>query len=100
VAECPTCAQSFHQQELGSDLLGNRTHLRPNCRTDLTDSTREHLYAGTMLPEAVRVRAQEVREIARKLVKEGERISGVAYVLIAEAEAAIAALRETMQRTA
>jgi hypothetical protein len=76
-------------------------HLRPNWRTDLTDSTREHLYACTMLlPEAVRVRAQEVREIARKLFKEGERISSVAYVRIAEAEAAIAALRETMQRTA
>ena len=79
---------------------GNRMHLRPNWLTDLTDSTREHLYACTMLPEAVRVKAQEVREIARKLVKEGERITSVAYVLIAEAEAAIAALRETMQRTA
>jgi len=99
VAECPTCGRRFRQQELGSDLLGNRTHLCPNCRTDLMDSTREHLYACSMLPEAVRARAQQVRDIARKLVKESERLSSVAYVLMAEAEAAIAELRETMRRT-
>lgn len=63
------------------------------------DSTREHLYACSMLPEAVRARAQQVRDIARKLVKESERLSSVAYVLMAEAEAAIAELRETMRRT-
>ncbi len=100
MAECPVCAQSFRQQELGSDLLGHRTHLCPNCRTDLLENVREHLYACAMLPEAVRVRAQEVREIARKLVKESQRLSSVAYVLIAEAEAAIAALRESMRQTA
>ena len=92
VAECPTCGQRFRQQELGSDLLGNRTHLCRKCRTDLMDSTREHLYACSMLPEAVRARAQQVRDIARKLVKESERLSSVAYVLMAEA--AIAELRE------
>jgi len=63
------------------------------------DSTREHLYACAILPEAVRARAQQVRDIARKLVKESERLSSVAYVLMAEAEAAIAELRETMRRT-
>jgi hypothetical protein len=100
VAECSTCAQRFRQQELASDLLGNRTHLCPRCRTDLTENTRAHLYTCAMLPEAVRLRAQEVREAARKLIKESDRVSSLAYVLIAEAEAAIAALRESMRLTA
>lgn len=52
-----------------------------------------------MLPEEVRLRAQEAREAARRLVKESSRLRDQADVLMREAEAAIAALRETMQRT-
>src|SRR5262245_3233992 len=98
VATCPDCKQSFRQQELGSDLLGNRTHLCPRCRVDLTDPVRAHLYGCAMLPEAVRRRARDAREAARRLIKEGEQLPSNAFVLIAEAEAAIAALRETMRR--
>jgi len=100
VAECSTCTQRFRQQELASDLLSFRTHLCPRCRTDLTENTREHLYACAMLPEAVRQRAQDVREAGRKLIKESDHPASIAYVLIAEAEAAIVALRETMRLTA
>ena len=99
VAECAACTQSFRHQELGSDLLGNRTHLCPRCRTDLTEDLRTHLYTCAMLPRAVRFRAQEVREVSQKLIKESDRLSTVAFVLLAEAEAAIAALRETMRLT-
>lgn len=99
VADCATCTQSFRQQELGSDLLGHRTHLCPRCRADLTETLRTHLYSCAMLPRAVRLRAQEVREASQKLIKESARLSPVAFVLLAEAEAAIAALRETMRLT-
>ena len=57
VAECPPCTQTFRQQQLGSDLLGNRAHLCPRCRADLTENMREHLYACAMLPAAVRGRS-------------------------------------------
>ena len=99
VVECATCRQSFRQQELGSDLLGNRTHLCPRCRGDLTETLRTHLYSCEMLPRAVRLRAQEVREASQKLIRESARLSPVAFTLLAEAEAAIAALRETMRLT-
>ena len=99
VAECAACAQSYRQEELGSDLLGNRTHLCPRCRTDLTEQVRAHLYSCTLLPALIRLRARQARDAAEKLVKESAGLASQAFVLIAEAEAAIAALRETMRRT-
>ena len=98
VAECASCSQDFRQQELASDLLGYRTNLCPRCRMDLTERLREHLYDCSMLPGEVRWRAREARAAARRLVKESQ-VSDQADVLMREAEAAIAALRETMQRT-
>ena len=100
VAKCPACDQSFRQQQLGSDLLGQRTHLCPRCRADLTESLRGHLYTCAVLPEEVRRRAREVRDIARRLVKDSQQSSDRADVLMREAEAATAALRETIQRLA
>jgi transposase-like protein len=99
VAKCPACDQSFRQHQLGSDLLGHRSHLCPRCRTDLTESLRGHLYACTMLPEEVQRRAQDVRDTARRLAKHSSQLRDLADVLMREAEAATAALRETMQRT-
>ncbi len=100
VAECPACSQSFRQQQLASDLMGNRTHLCPGCRADLSEAVRAHLYSCAMLPSEVQLRAREVREAARKLIKESQELSNCADVLMREAEAAIAALRETMTRIA
>ena len=100
VAECANCAKKFRQQELASDLMGNRTHLCPGCRADLTNAVRSHLYACAMLPSEVQRRAREVREAARKLIKQSQELSNCADVLMREAEAAIAALRETMTRMA
>jgi len=100
VAECPRCLQGFRQYELGADLFGNHTHLCPRCRADLTETLRGHLYACAMLPEEVRRRAQALRDAARKLAKESSELRDHADVLMQETEAALAALRETMQRTA
>ena len=64
---------------------------------DLTEQLREHLYNCLMLPGEVRRKAREARAAARRLVKESQ-LSDQADVLTREAEAAIAALRETMRR--
>jgi len=101
VAKCPSCAQSLiRRHELASGLLDNRTHFCPRCRTDLTESIRSHLYGCAMLPAEIRQQAQEVRDAARRLVKESHQPTDRADILMREAEAAVAALRETMQRTA
>ena len=96
VAECATCIQSYRQFELGSDLVSNRVHLCPNCRADLSESVRAHLYSCAMLPEELRRRLHAAREAVGKLIKRSA--SDPADVLKREAEAAIAALRETMRR--
>ena len=66
----------------------------------LTESIRRHLYGRAMLPAEVRQQAQRVRDAARQLVKESHQLSDRAEVLAREADGAVAALRETMQRTA
>jgi len=96
VAECPTSGQDFRQSELGSDLLGDRTHLCPRCRVELIERVREHLYSCPMLPGEVRRRTREARAAARKLAKESGQLRDQADVLMREAEAAIAALRQIM----
>jgi len=53
-----------------------------------------------MLPAELREQAQQVRDAARRLVKESHQLSDRAEVLMRETEAAVAALRETMQLTA
>jgi hypothetical protein len=97
VATCRTCAQEFRQGELGSDLLGNRSHLCPRCRIDLMEQVREHVYNCTALPSEVRRRAREVRAAARMLVKESHQATDRADVLMRETEAAIVALHESMR---
>jgi hypothetical protein len=96
VAECAACVHSYRQSELGSDLVNNRVHLCPNCRADLTESVRAHLYSCAVLPEELRRKLQAAREAVGKLVKRSA--SDPADVLKREAEAAVSALRETMRR--
>jgi hypothetical protein len=98
-AKCIACAKNFRHQELAADLLGHRTNLCPRCRADLTESMRGHLYSCAMLPKEVRQRAREARDAAQRLVKESHEAADRADVLLREAEAAIAMLRETMRRT-
>jgi hypothetical protein len=98
-AKCIACAKNYRHQELGADVLGQRTNLCPRCRADLTESMRGHLYSCAMLPEEVRRRAREARDAARKLLKQSAQSRDLADVLMREAEAAIAMLRATMRRT-
>jgi len=74
VAECASCSQDFRQQELGADLLDNRTNLCPRCRMDLTERLREHLYNCLMLPGEVRRKAWEARAATRRLLKERDQL--------------------------
>ena len=97
-ASCLACDQRFRQQELVSEFLGNRTHLCPRCRADLTESLRAHLYTCLTLPEEVRRAAREVRDASQRLIKESGQLQDLADVLMREAEAAVAALRATMRQ--
>ena len=96
---CATCGASFYLSELVFDpIIGGRTHLCPWCRRDLTASVREHLYQCALLPEHVRRVARAARDTARILVKESRQLQDNADVLMREAEAAVAALRETVRK--
>ena len=99
VAYC--CDLSFRLTELAADA-GGRTNLCPRCHRDLTRIARAHLYGCAMLPSEVRLRAQAVREAARRLVKQSHQLRDSSDVLIREAEAALfeshRALRETMSK--
>jgi hypothetical protein len=67
---------------------------------DLTESVRGHLYSCTMLPEEVDLRSREARDATSKLLRQNYQAAGGADVLMREAEAAIAALRDTMRHLA
>jgi hypothetical protein len=100
VAECVHCGGRFYLQEVAStDSFGVRTHECPGCRTDLTDRIRAHLYDCAILPVEVRGTAQAARETARSLVKQSsqEHVHSIAQ-LVAEAEAALYALRDTIRQ--
>ncbi len=98
-AKCTACAKSFRYEQLAADLFDHRTNLCPPCRADLTESMRGHLYSCAMVPEEVRRRARDARDAAGKLIKQSHQAVARADGLMREAEAALAALRETMRRT-
>jgi hypothetical protein len=100
VAECVRCGGRFYLQEVASlDSFGVRTHGCPGCHTDLTDRIRAHLYGCAILPVEVRRRAQAAREAARSLVKHSaeQHVRSIAQ-LVAEADAALYALRGTIRQ--
>jgi len=90
VAECTACRASVR--------ISNRTHLCPRCHVDLSASVRAHLSACSWLPRVVRHRVEAVRVAAGKLINERGSARGEADHLMREAEAAFAALRETMRQ--
>src|SRR5262245_16020939 len=102
VAYCLGCDLRFRLSELAPDVLGGWTNVCPRCRRDLTASVRAHLFSCALLPAEVRLRAQTVREAARRLVKQSQQARDRADVLMREAEAALfdsqRALREAMSR--
>jgi DNA-directed RNA polymerase subunit RPC12/RpoP len=98
VAACVPCGRTFRQEQLSIDIFSGLIHLCPRCSADLSESLRGHLYSCPEILSSLRQRAQEARDEARKLVKESHQSRDRADVLIREAEAAIAALRETMRQ--
>jgi len=96
--ECAPCASSFRLSELGSDLRG-RTNLCPQCRQDLTDGVRAHLYKCDMVSEEVRRRAQAVRVASERLVKESSEPGDASDVLRQDVGTALQALQEAMRRS-
>ena len=96
VARCLGCARSYYLSELVADLLSGRTHLCPQCRRDLTENVRSHVYSCAVMPDEVRQRAQALREVAQRLVKESQQLRDKADVLIREAEAAVEERRRAL----
>jgi hypothetical protein len=96
VARCQACAHHVHLSQLATDLDGG---LRcSQCRRDLTDSVRAHLYRCAMLPAEVRSRAVAARAAARDLVKRSQQLHNNADVLMREAEVALDERRKALRR--
>jgi len=86
VAKCLWCVVGFRMMELAADPLGSRTSLCPQCRKDLTQSVRAHLFGCVVLPSEIRHRTQEVRDAAQTLIKRSRELSDRSHLLIREAE--------------
>jgi len=86
VAKCLWCVESFRMMELAADPLGSRTNLCPQCRKDLTQSVRAHLFGCVVMPSEIRQRTQEVRDAAQTLIKRSRELSDRSHLLIREAE--------------
>jgi len=102
VAQCLSCNRQYRFEELAAGLFRRHTNMCPRCGTDLTESVRAHLFGCAMAPSEVRVRAQEVREAAQRLVKQSQQTRDRSDVPLREAEAALFErqrdLREAMSR--
>jgi hypothetical protein len=82
--------------ELAADL-GGRSNLCPRCRQDLTETVRGHLFGCELLPDEIRRQAREVREMARRLVKESTQLRDTSDVLIRQLEAALLQAQQTLK---
>jgi hypothetical protein len=99
VAECVACARRFRPIELSATATDAHPRRCPSCGEDLIGNIRRHLYDCTLLPAEVRRRAHAARDAARELVKQSHRLREAADVLVHEADAALAALRDAMRRS-
>jgi hypothetical protein len=98
VARCLACDLSYRYTELAADILGgSRMNMCPRCRLDLTEAVRGHLFRCTMLPSEIRLRAQELRHAAQRLVKESQQLGDRSDVLIQEAEATLFATQRALR---
>jgi hypothetical protein len=96
VANCVACGLSLRLMELAADL-GGRTNLCPQCRQDLTENARGHLFGCELLPDEIRRTAQELRETAQHLVKHTLLLRDTSDVLIREMEAALFRAQQTLK---
>jgi hypothetical protein len=103
------CAASLRTRATYTTLPTARQTRKPHehvpwvSRRDLTEAIRAHLFRCPMLPSAIRLRAQELRDAGQRLVKESQQRRDRSDVVIREAEAALfraqRALREATPRT-
>ena len=104
VAKCLWCVVGFRMTELATDPLGGRTNRCPQCRKNLTESIRAHLYGCIVLPSEIRQGTQEVLDAAQILIKRSNELFDRSYLLIREAEARLferqQALRAAIARRA
>ena len=104
VAKCLPCGLEFRMLELGADVLRGRTNLCPQCRQDLTENVRAHLFSCVTLPSEIRQRTQDVRDAAQSLIKQSQQAVDRSDVLIREAEVHLferqQALRAAMAKSA
>jgi hypothetical protein len=84
VATCLACGRGFYLGALASEPLGGRANLCPQCRRDLTEMVRAHLYGCAVLPARVHNQAMALREAARNLVKQSQQLRDHSEVLIAQ----------------
>ncbi len=98
IADCTVCARSFRQQELILEPFTVGTYFCVQCRRDLTESVRAHLLSCSTVPEQLRRRVREAREIHQELLKRGRLLLDRAEVLMRELEAARAELDRLRQR--
>jgi len=99
VAECVACAKRFRQGELAADPLSIRTYLCLDCHCDLTDSVRAHVLTCSTLPEQLRQRVRNAREVGQRLLKRSHQLVDRADVLKRELDATWRELGETRMRT-
>ena len=99
VAQCLACASSFHLGQLTADPLAGRSYLCPQCRRDLTENVRAHVYGCGAMPVIVRSRAVALREAAWNLVKQSQQLQGTADVLVHETEALHDEIQRALRRS-
>ena len=101
VAQCLACARTFHLGQLTADPLAADPFICPQCRGDLTENVRAHVYGCVLMPAIVRSRALRLREAARNLVKQSQQLCDNGDVLMREAEVLLDqnqwALRRSLQ---
>jgi len=92
VAECLACACLFHLGQLTAD------YVCPQCRRDLTETVRAHVYRCVILPAEIRVKMEELRTASEHLVKQSRELIDRSDVLHREAEVVLCERRQALRR--
>lgn len=98
VARCVACARSFHLGQLTEGPLADHSYFCPQCRRDLTEDVRAHVYLCAILPAEVRAKAVELRAASEHLVKQSRQLIDQSDVLLREAEVRLDERRQALRR--
>jgi hypothetical protein len=80
------CDLQFRMLQLGADPLTGRTNLCPQCRGDLAENVRAHLFNCATLPTKLRRRRRRCGR-PRSSLKHSQELTDKSDVLIREGEA-------------